>query len=344
MIQLAIHQSELGFHPRWASYCEQQGIPFKRVDCHASDIIEQLKDCSGLMWHHGQLTPGDLLVAEAILSALEHTGFKVFPDWRTAWHFDDKVAQKYLLEAIGAPLVQSWVFLDRDSALQWVNTTTFPKVFKLRGGAGSANVRLVSGRKEARKLVRLAFGAGFSNYEPWASLQERWRKYRLAKVSLLEVLKGVARIFRPPPFARILGRESGYVYFQEFMPENDSDTRIVVIDSKAFALKRFVRDNDFRASGSGNFAYAREEFDERCVEIAFQVTEQIGAQCAAYDFIFDANNQPKLIEVSYGFVKEVYDPCSGYWDRSMRWHEGPFNPQGWMVDVVVKAIQRDEHE
>jgi hypothetical protein len=48
-VKLAIHQSEAGFHPRWAAYCEQQGIPFKRVNCHASDIIEQLRGCDGLL-------------------------------------------------------------------------------------------------------------------------------------------------------------------------------------------------------------------------------------------------------------------------------------------------------
>ncbi len=65
------------------------------MDCHASDIVEQLRDCDGLLWHHSQMNTRDLLVAKAILSALEHSGFRVFPDWRTGWHFDDKVAQKY---------------------------------------------------------------------------------------------------------------------------------------------------------------------------------------------------------------------------------------------------------
>ena len=67
-IQLAIHHSNAGFHPRWVAYCEEQGIPFKRVDCHASDIIQQLSDCNGLLWHHSQMNPRDLLVAKAILS------------------------------------------------------------------------------------------------------------------------------------------------------------------------------------------------------------------------------------------------------------------------------------
>jgi glutathione synthase/RimK-type ligase-like ATP-grasp enzyme len=338
-MKLAIHKSDAGFHPRWVAYCEDNAIAYKRVDCHSSDVISELRDCDGLLWHHGQMNPRDLIVAKSILASLEHAGFPVFPDWRTAWHFDDKVAQKYLLEAVDAPLVPTWVFLDERRAMAWLDTTSFPKVFKLRGGAGSANVRLVRSRNEARRLVRRAFRAGFANYDAWGSLLERWRKFRLGKAPAWEVAKGVARFLHPPAFAGTLGRERGYVYFQEFLPNNDSDTRIIVIDDKAFALKRFVRANDFRASGSGHFGYERELFDERCVEIAFKTTRRLGAQCVAYDFVFDAAKNPLLVEISYGFVKEVYDPCTGYWDSALQWHAGPFNPQGWMVESLMKSIR-----
>ena len=338
-MKLAIHDSERGFHPRWVAWCKEHGIEVKRVNCHASDIVAQLRGCDGLMWHHSQMNPADLLAAKGILQALEHNGFPVFPDWRTTWHFDDKLSQKYLFEALGVPFVPTWVFLDRSSALAWVEEAQFPKVFKLRGGAGSANVRLVRSRTEARKLVRQAFGRGFPNYDAWGSLKERWRKVRLGKASPMELLKGVARFTHPPEFTRALGREYGYAYFQEFIPENTSDTRIIVIGKRAFALKRFVRANDFRASGSGDFAYDRKEFDERCVRMSFDATERLGAQCAAYDFVFDEGGNPLIVEISYGFVKEVYDPCTGYWDPDLNWTSGPFNPQGWMVEVLIDRIR-----
>ena len=319
------------------------GIPYKRVNCYANDLIEQLADCDALMWHHGQQNPKDILIARQILFALEHTGFQVFPDFRTAWHFDDKVAQKYLFERIGAPLVPSYAFFDHEAASAWAASTSFPKVFKLRGGAGSSNVKLVHTRAQAERMIRQAFGRGFPNYDRWASLKERWYKYRIGKASLLEPIKGIARIFQPPPFAKALGRERNYAYFQDFIPNNDSDTRIIVIGDKAFGLYRYVRKGDFRASGSGNFAYEKELFDERCVRIAFDLTQKLQSQCAAYDFVFDENNNPLIVEVSYGF-SPVYDPCPGYWDADLQWHEGDFNPQGWMVDVVQKQLEQRKSE
>src|SRR5690606_25942573 len=142
-MKIAIHHRPGSFSDRWIEYCKQQGIEYKIVNCYDSNIIEQLKDCDALMWHHHHGNVKDVIAADKILFALEHAGVKVFPDFKTSWHFDDKVAQKYLLEAIGAPMVPSYVFYDKKEAIEWANKTTYPKVFKLKGGAGSANVKLV---------------------------------------------------------------------------------------------------------------------------------------------------------------------------------------------------------
>src|SRR5690554_2201484 len=225
-MKLAIHNSQTGFHPRWVSYCQENNVDYKIVDCYANDIIAQLQDCDALLWHYHQMNPKDLVIAKQILFALEHTGFIVFPDFKTGWHFDDKVAQKYLLEAIDAPMVKSYAFYEKRAALAWANKTSFPKVFKLRGGAGSSNVKLINNKKQAVKIINKAFGRGFSNYDAWGSLKERWRQFKIGKSNIKEPIKGIVRFFKPPKFAKVLGKECNYVYFQEFIPNLDFDVRI----------------------------------------------------------------------------------------------------------------------
>jgi glutathione synthase/RimK-type ligase-like ATP-grasp enzyme len=290
-----------------------------------------------LLWHHHQGNPRDIVFARQLLFAFEHAGIRVFPDFKTGWHFDDKVGQKYLFEALSIDeRIPTWIFYSKSEALSWARETTFPKVFKLRGGAGSQNVRLVESESEALKLIRRAFGTGFKAYDAWGSLKERYRKYRLGKTSLNDVIKGMVRLVLPPPYARIKGRDKGYIYFQEFIPNNSSDTRVIVIDDKAFALKRMVRDHDFRASGSGTFKYEKKEFDERCIRVAFAINNKLKTQCVAYDFVFDNENKPRVIEINYGFLPSGYDDCPGYWDPELAWHEGKFNPYGWMVELVLR--------
>lgn len=335
-MKIAIHNSQVGFHPRWRAYCEEKDIAFKIVNCYANDILNQLEGCDCLMWHHSQGNPKDLLIAKQILFALEHTGFKVFPNFETNWHFDDKVGQKYLLERVGANVVPSYVFYDKQDALFWAEKTNFPKVFKLRGGASSNNVQLVKSKLEAKFIINKAFGKGFTNYDAYGNLKERFRKWRLGKTNAVDVMKGLIRFIQPPRFSKVAGREIGYVYFQDFIPNNDSDTRIIVIGDKAFALKRYTRKDDFRASGSGDFGFDKELFDERCISMGFDLTKKLALQVGAFDFVFDRFNNPLVVEVSFGYLPSIYDHCPGYWDDQLNWHEGRFNHEAWMVDLLIR--------
>ena len=332
---IAIHNNtskDLFIH-RWIDYCDKKNVSYKLVNCYDNNIINQLKDCSCLMWHYHQANPKDIVMAKSLLFSVEQSGTKVFPDFNTAWHFDDKVAQKYLLEALEIDLVPTWVFYDKNTAYKWIESASFPKVFKLKGGAASQNVQLTESKNDAKSLVCKAFGKGFPAYDGWGSFKERFRKWRLGKTSFFDVLKGLLRLFNPPRYAKVMGNEMNYLYFQEFIANNDSDIRIVVIDRKAFGIKRMNRENDFRASGSGFILYDKDSIDERFVKTAFEIHRKLKAQCIAYDFVMD-NNKPLLIEVSYGFANGGYDNCVGYWDEEMNWYEGTFNPYGWMVEMM----------
>ena len=88
---------------------------------------------------------------------------------------------------------------------------------------------------------------------PMSNLKDRIYKYKEGKSSIKDILKGIIRLGYKPKFSKIQGKEREYVYFQEFLPGNNFDIRIIVIGDKAFGLKRMVRKGDFRASGSGEF-------------------------------------------------------------------------------------------
>ncbi len=284
-MKIGIHHTNGSFSDRWIKYCSENAISFKAVNCHRSDIVDQLSDCDALMWHHSQNNPKDLLIAKQVLFSVEQSGKVAFPDFKTNWHFDDKLGQKYLLKSLKIPLVKSFAFCCYDDAIQWADKTDYPVVFKLRRGAGSFNVKLVKSRSNAKKIINTAFRKGFSNYNSFAALKEIYRKTKSGSASYLELAEGLAGLFISPRWARITGRELGYVYFQEFVPHNTFDIRVIVIGNKAFAIKRMVRKNDFRASGSGNILYGRNNFDDETVRIAFELHNKLKSQCMAFDFV-----------------------------------------------------------
>jgi glutathione synthase/RimK-type ligase-like ATP-grasp enzyme len=338
-MKIGIHETKGFFSDRWIAYCEAKHINYKLVDCYQTDIIQQLSDCDILMWHFNHKSPKASKFAKQLLFSVQASGKKVFPDYNTMWHFDDKVGQKYLLESIHAPLAPAYVFYSKQEAKKWADQTSYPKVFKLRNGAGSDNVRLIKSRKVAIRLINKAFGKGFKQYDAWSNLKERYRKYRLGKTTLWDLVKGIIRLAHTTEYARVTGREIGYIYFQDFIPGNNHDIRVIVVGDKAFAIKRMVRKNDFRASGSGFILYEKEHFDNETIRLSFEVSERIGAQCMAFDFVY-LYGQPMIIEISYGFAKEGYDDCIGFWDRDLTWNEGKFNPYGWMVEDLIKSVEK----
>jgi glutathione synthase/RimK-type ligase-like ATP-grasp enzyme len=337
-MKIGIHKTKGFFSERWIAYCEANAISYKLVNCYSSDIINDLSDCDALMWHFNHKSPKACKFAKQLLFSVQASGKKIFPDYNTVWHFDDKVGQKYLLEAIGAPLAPAYVFYSKQDALKWAEQCSYPKVFKLRNGAGSDNVQLVKSQQQANRLINKAFGRGFKQYDAWGNLKERFRKYRLGKTTLWDVVKGIIRLGHTTEYSRLAGREIGYIYFQDFIADNDHDLRIVVVGDKAFAIKRMVRANDFRASGSGNILYERHLFNEENIKLAFDLAEKLKTQCVAFDFVKD-NSDLLLVEISYGFSPKGYDPCPGYWEKDLNWREGSFNPYGWMVEDLIKSVK-----
>jgi len=335
-MKIGIHHREGSFSDYWIQYCVEKNISYKIVNCYNNDIIQDLEDCEILMWHHHHADYKDVLFAKGLLYSLEQSGKLVFPNFNTSWHFDDKVGQKYLLESINAPLVPSFVFFDKVSALKWAYESTYPKVFKLKGGAGSSNVKLIRSRKLAISLINQSFKSGFQQYDKWGGLKDRFNKFLAGKGSFKSVLGGVVRILKPKEFEKMAKNEKGYFYIQEFIPKNDFDIRVITVGNKAFAIKRMVRENDFRASGSGTILYDKEHFNDETIEIAFNVSKRLALQCCAFDFVYDEAGLPLIVEISYGFNTVGYKDCVGYWNDKLEFFVGAINPYEWMVEDLIK--------
>lgn len=336
MIAIHIDKDQDNFAPEWVRYCQENGLSYKEVSCYDSDILEQLQDCEALLWHIQNFNYKDHIFAKYLIKSLENKPIEVFPDNNSLWHYDDKIAQKYLLEAIGAPVAETHVFYSLKAANAWISEASFPKVFKLRKGSGSRNVALIRSKSQALKLAKKAFGKGFPTLDMYTLFKERIRKYSIGKETLFGVFKGFVRLFIGAPFKNRMPREKGYFYVQEFYPGNTFDQRIIVIGDRAIGLKREVRKNDFRASGSGLFSYERDSFDEKCIRIAFEINQKLGFSSMAYDFIYDATGNPVIVEISYCFNKVAYYGCPGYWDKELRWHPGKVSPVEWMLEDLLK--------
>mgnify|MGYP000990088948 FL=1 len=113
------------------------------------------------MWNYHHTLDKDALFAKQLLFAGHQSGKRTFPDNNSGWHFDDKVGQKYLLESIRAPIAQPRVFYDKKEAIDWIGTTDFPKVFKLRGARVPPMLSLFRTTRKQYDLSRDRLEEGF---------------------------------------------------------------------------------------------------------------------------------------------------------------------------------------
>lgn len=340
-MKIGIQRLPSTFSRTFIEYCEGNNIPFKLIDVYKNDVIHQLKDCDAFIWHTNHLSKKDYQVAKRLLTAVEHSGKVCFPSIYENWHYDDKIAQKYLLEAIDAPLIPSYVFYEEQEALKWAANTSWPKVFKLTGGAGSSNVKLIHSEKEARKIIRRSFRKGHIAFnQKKYYFEESLSRYKKHK-SIFRFFKSLLHLLKPTNKNLVDHIEKDYVYFQDFMHNNDFDLRLIVVNqSRIMSMKRYNREGDFRASGSGNLHFMqKDDLEKSLLKLVLDTTIKLKMNFAAYDIVYDANGNPVIIELTYTPAIE-YEESPGYWDVNLNWVDGRVGQYAaWMVDKVIEQVK-----
>lgn len=345
-MKIAIHQnhnifdhSTLWTKP-WIEYCKNQNnVEYELVNCFDVNILEHLKSFDILLWHFTHYSIQDMQFARIILSAAQNMGIKIFPDYKTSWHFDDKIAETYLLKTINATIPKSWIYYTKSTANSYFqNECRYPVVAKLKCGSGSTNVKLLKNVDDSLKYTKKMFGNGYKSTpnvllkvksnikssKTWSTVVSRFKRIP----DFLNVLKNASKF----------PNEKGYVFLQEYIPNDGYDLKVIVVGGKLSFLIRDVRKGDFRASGGGIIRYDKSLITPKIRKAVFNISDKLGFQCMGYDFVVDNRNGiGKIVEISYGFSHTAQMGLGGYWDRDDNWHNIPLN----VPEEIIKNIIRD---
>ncbi|SEO98104.1 ATP-grasp domain-containing protein [Aquisalimonas asiatica] len=278
-----------------------------------------------------------------ILHAIEHgLRLPVFPSWNTRWHFEDKIAQTEMFRALDIPHPETWVFYDEASALAFARSTDYPKVLKLTSGVQSRNVMLLRDQQHAESVLKAVFRRGLHRLPRQTDKPHHEALRRLRRS--LSALKGI----NPDLPDRRDYFHYGYALIQEFIPENTHDTRVAVIRDRAFAFRRRVRENDFRASGSGLIDWASDSIDPRMLSIAFELSEALDSQTIALDFVVDTDHTPLVIELTVTYASWALNEAPAYWKKDVnapgdqhlkRIDQSPVSVETMLVDDYIDGIE-----
>ncbi|HEX7150642.1 MAG TPA: hypothetical protein VF618_04070 [Thermoanaerobaculia bacterium] len=289
------------YHERWLSQLAARGHRGNLVDVHAPDFLARIRDFDGLLWWCPP-RPRAREVAKRLLAALDHvSSVMVYPDRDSGWHFDDKLAQHYLLQAAGIPMPRTHVFWREAEARAFVREAAYPFVVKLSSGFRSRNVALVRDRREAERWLRRQF---------------------------------------PGRFRRLLhAEERGYLLAQEFVPGNAWDTRVTVVGDRAWASRRVNRPGDFRASGSGVLLFEPSEIAQDALDLARRAARLLGSPTLAVDVVRGTDGQPLVLEVSYFFEFTGMRDNPGYW-QGETFVPGRVIIEDFVLDDFLARLQR----
>src|SRR5665647_1693700 len=332
----------------------KNNIPYILIDPNSDSLLYDIKECSHLLFRHSQ-GDTDKLIYETIFNIAQNIyHIKCWPNYETFWPYEDKIKEFYLLKSHDFPIIDSHIFWNYNQADSFLKKTQFPIVAKLPKGASSSNVVIVNSINDGKQLINPVFNKGVKT----SGLKNSSNLASISKLGIIKYGKALLKSFLLN--LGILKNKADYpewqiqkdaILFQKYLPNNSFDTRITVIGNRAFAFRRFVRPNDFRASGSGNFNMDPDKIDIRCLEIAFSISKKLNFNTMAYDFIFDENNKPYINEISYCFVDWVVQSCPGFWDDNLVWHEGKNWPQYYQLadflmindlETIEKSYQENE--
>mgnify|MGYP001170279881 FL=1 len=324
----------------WINYCKENNIRHKLVDWRDFDFFDELAEYDIVMWHFSHYSPDEMLFAPSILSALKEKGCRVFPDHADSLHFDDKVAQAYLLQALGLDAPINYPLHSMKAVDDWINKIgKFPVVAKLRTGSGSNNVVLISNKGDLRKYASKMFYKGMrSNPSTLFKLKSNIKSTKSLN-EFINRLKRVPEFLFSRKTAKSLPIERGYVYLQEFIENVNYDLKIAVVGDRLSFVARGTRAGEFRASGGGNLFYDRSLLDESMINAAFLAYDSLDSDCTGLDMIKDPiSKKPVILEVSYGFSHQAQIGAGGYFDRNCVWHDEPFNPPKALLKNILREV------
>jgi hypothetical protein len=223
---------------------------------------------------------------------------KLVPDYRMSVVYDDKAEQA---RQFSKWIPRTRIFWAPTSARNWLEKgATFPFVSKSQEGAASTNVRLVETIDQANLEVRHAFS-------------DIGIKCKYGQV------------------------QRGYLLWQEFIPDNTGDYRVVAIGNKRIMLRRNNRGARAVTTGPGDIIPVKQLNDQSLAALDFAhdffTDEDIKWGCV--DIIYDKKRERHFVlECTVGWTMHAYSDCAFFeWDaQAGAWaNEGRTGADTWNV-------------
>ncbi len=298
-------------YPRWTKYCrflDKNSFHYDFYNIHACDWIENAKPYDIIIGMPSS-DLSDLLEIRSKYFLLENLlGKTCYPSSFHAYFYENKSLEEYISQISGFPFVTTYISHDKEDALRLVENLTYPMVSKIDPSSASTGVELVRSAKQGRKIVKQAFSTNG----------------RKVHVNYF--------------------RQKNYIFFQDYVPNDGYDIRVIVVGNRLFGYYRKVLKGDFRASGMNQVE--KKALPEKAMRIALEVNKILDSPQLVVDMVHGLEDKYYIIEISPFCQMETPEQLQvegvpGVYiyenDGSFRFESGRF----WVHELALKEFFED---
>ncbi len=288
MKTIAIAKDKNRFWQVYQNILQRYGLQTVLLDVYLKDERDRLLEepFDAFIWR-ARHTPISRNLARRLLYLTDvELKIPTFPSWRAFWHYDDKIAQYFVFKKLNIRVPQTYLFFNKKEAFEFCDRASYPLIYKSASGASSSNVGLLKNKWQAKFYVWRAFERGIKTYFR-ADLQK------------------------------------DYVMFQEFLPNNEGDYRLVCLGNTISGFFRYNREKTPLASGSGKFDC--KELPVDLLDYVYEIHKRSGYFVMSYDLIKNQKDEWVVTEMSViygGLDYDIYDKAPVYQrDEKGQWRQ-----------------------
>jgi glutathione synthase/RimK-type ligase-like ATP-grasp enzyme len=237
-------------------------------------------------------------------------GKKCFPSYKHMILYEDKTLETYIAKVAGLHFAPTYIFNNKKEALTAIHNLHFPLISKIDPESGSMGVQWVADQHRAARIIKQAFSQ-----------------------------KGRAT-------QSLYFRQTDYVYFQDFVPNDGFDIRVIMVGSYAFGYYRKVPQGDFRASGMN--LVEKRELPAAAIQLARQAYQFIKSPMLVVDMIHDSKGNYFIIEISP--ICQMESPeqlhCNGVPGAYIIENDGSFHFEPgkyWVYELAIKEYLLNDY-
>lgn len=304
---------DAGESPRWTKYCrflETNKIPYEFYDLDSINWLENAKEFDVIIGIDS-CQPCYLEQVRRKYYVLEnHLKKKCYPSFPDLLLYEDKILEAYLSELQGFPFIKTYVYNNKEEAIQAASDFSYPIISKIVPCSGSVGVEMIHTEKQCVSIIKKCFS-------------NRGRKTHIAYAA-----------------------QKNFVYFQDYVPNDGYDLRVIVVGDMVFGYYRKALKGDFRASGMGMIE--KRELPLEAMQIARKVTDTLKSPMLVVDMLRGNDGRYYIVEISpicrVDTSEQLHvDGKPGVYvfsdDKTFHFEEGRY----WVHELALKEFLLNEY-